>query len=67
MSDDVMNRMAEANRRLSHRNAEARALIMDLLPLAERMAAAAEVLMGGGPSEHRPLIDRATDWLRENP
>jgi hypothetical protein len=46
---------------------EARALITELLPLAERMARAAEVLTDGHTSEHQPLIDRATEWLRRMP
>lgn len=52
---------------LAHRNAEARSLIRDLLPLAERMARAAEILTDGHTSEHQPLIDRATEWLRKMP
>lgn len=61
------NARLEGLREIATRNAEAKALITELLPLAERMARAAEVLMGGGPSEHQPLIDRATEWLRKMP
>lgn len=64
---DKQRHADERMTRLVHRNAEAMTLIRQLLPLAERMARAAEVLTDGHASEHQPLIDRATEWLRRMP